>query len=323
MKRRSHRIRKAGPVAEQGNLIMQIDFAQQSVRRFLREGFVVLSSQQMDMIKEGCRFDQQRAIDADHVRVLAELMRSHQWQPKDKMDFALLGDQLILVNGYHRVNAQVSTGMAIEWTVVIHPCSTMDEVRSLYYKFDTNNRTRTQEQILNGIGWADRCGLSKQMGKALFGAIPFIAAGLTADRTKRDLLTNRIVDRRLQVATDYLRAARLYEECIESAPAKVKAKLLNNGCASVALVTLRFQEAVAMKFWRGVAENDGLKRGDPRHTLVNDILTRNFNSGGAGQTIVAPATAWNAFFENRQLKIIKIYEDRNLGRLAGCKGFEV
>jgi hypothetical protein len=61
-----------------------------------------------------------------------------------------------------------------------------------------------------------------------------------------------------------------------------------------------------------VAENDGLRKNDPRATLINDILTRMIGTGSIRQKVQQPAVAWNAFCEGRDLKIIKCLDGAKL-----------
>ncbi|WP_242221600.1 hypothetical protein [Shinella zoogloeoides] len=85
---------------------------------------------------------------------------------------------------------------------------------------------------------------------------------------------------------------------------------------AVALATLKGRPHEAKEFWSGVAKNDGLKKGDPRHTFVMDMLTRTLNKGDMHQTIAVPATAWNAWLANKSLTQIHVV-DTDYVRIAG------
>jgi len=75
------------------------------------------------------------------------------------------------------------------------------------------------------------------------------------------------------------------------------------------LYTLRHCAAKAQTFWRGVAEDDGLRRGDPRKALLIDLACRALNAGGARLTVLQPVAAWNAWHARRELRSIRIRED--------------
>lgn len=294
------------------NVLQLPDTAQVSGRvsnplSFVQEGFNALTAVQANQVLLHGTYDGQRRISPAHVEVLADIMKRGGWEPKDKIDFALLDGDLILVNGYHRMSAQVASGKSILWTIVVHQCKTLNEVRALYYKFDTNTKIRGGAQILNGINFAEQTGLARQTAKALYDAMPFIAAGFSTAKRDQDVLTSRVMDRRLAMAAEYVKAAQLYEDCLGRLQPKVGAKFRSGGVTAVALVTLRYQPVRAEEFWSGAASNDGLRKGDPRLALYNDLITRNLNVGVSVQPIFVPAYAWNAWFDGKDIKIIKVY----------------
>lgn len=289
----------------------------QGISTFVHEGFLSFTAVQANQVLNQATYDRQRKISADHVAVLADIMKRGQWEPKDKLDFALFKGDLILVNGYHRMTAQVACGKTIEWTVVIHQCRTLEQVRGLYYKFDTNTRTRQGAQILAGIDFAGKYDLPRQAATALFNAVPIIAAKFSKSVKDRDILANRVMDRRLDIASQYADAAKKYNDCLVGLPSTIKSKFLSAGVTAVAVVTIRYQPITAIDFWAGAAANDGLRKGDPRLALYNDMASRQMNAGSAIQSIFSPAHAWNAFFEDRPLKLIKLPGYRTSVSIAG------
>lgn len=282
--------------------------SKQEVLDFLYEGFVKISALEMHRVLQVCQYEHQRAINERHVAVLADLMTRGQWQPKSQIDFAVLDGRFILVNGYHRAAAQVRSGKTIEWSVVFHKVKTEGELRSLYFAFDTNVRIRGTHDILRANEFADTHGIGRVMAEALYRAVPYIASGFQMNQKGRDYLVERQVDRRLQLAAEYAKAAGRYEACLEGMSGGRKKKLLGGGMTAVAVITLRYQSVRAWEFWSGVASNDGLKRGDPRQALVTDLMTR-AGAAGATATAYAPAMiAWNAFFLEREQKLIKVLD---------------
>jgi hypothetical protein len=283
-------------------------FKDEGVRAFLHDGAIAISASQMNLILRECSYDRQREIMRQHVEVLADIMKREQWRPKDQIDFARLGDRLILVNGYHRAHAQIESAKTILWSVVIHDCLNEDGVRALYYTFDTNNRVRSSRQILNGVGFSESSGLSREIANALFNAVPFIAAGFKSGVAARDVLTTRVMDRRLAFAEAYIEPARQMESAFSEARTLIKRKLLLGGVASVSLVTFKYQPDRAFQFWEGIAKNDGLRRGDARNTLLSELMTRNFNSGGQHRGVTGAVLAWNAWFRDKELKTIRTWD---------------
>ena len=279
--------------------------SKQEVLDFLYEGIAKISALEMHRVLQVCHYEYQRPVSERHMLVLCDLMKRGQWQPKSQIDFAVLDGKYILINGYHRAYAQVRSGKTIEWSVVFHKVKTEDDLRSLYFAFDTNIRPRGTREILRAAEFGVLNGVPAQMADCLYRAVPFIASGFATDPKDRNFLVDKQVDRRLEVATEYAKAAARYAACLDGMQGHRKAKFRGAGVTAVAVITLRFQSIKAWEFWSGVIGNDGLKRGDPRLALFNDMLSR--KARGSSLDAFAPAMiAWNAFFNDRELRIIKI-----------------
>lgn len=278
---------------------------------FIREGFTKLTPSQASLILRECAYERQRNIDKAHVSTLREHMRLGLWADKDKLDFARLPNgTLVLVNGYHRMSAQAATTIDILWTVAIHSAQTIDDVHALYFKFDTNLRRRSDANIVQAVGFAERHGLTKTIAKAVYAAVPTIAAGMVIGNrppgeANSAVFMRRITDLRLEQAERLAPMAARYQTWIEDALPGLRKKLLSVGVVSVALVTAHHEQAE--EFWRGLSENDGLRRGDPRNVLALDLMSRHLNQGSVQQSLYVTARAWNAFAKGEQLKIIKVY----------------
>lgn len=278
--------------------------------RILHDGFVRLDAQDAGRLLEKCRYERQvRDLTVGgkkHIRVLADIMKRGAWRPKDKLDFAKIGPAYVLVNGHHRLTAQAISGSDIVWTVVIHDCVDMAAVADLYYSFDTNLRIRSNHNILAATGIAEEMGLLPMAAEALFRAVPLIEAGFDFSMAARDPVMERVIDRRLERMRSFQSEALAFDAAIASAAQPVKKRLRGQGPMAVALMAFRHQKELAADFWSGVAENDGLRKGDARHTYLR-LLTSEIGVGGptAEAGARSAATAWNAFFEGRQISIIK------------------
>lgn len=280
---------------------------QQTVTDYIHEGMVTLSPLQMNAVLKECGYEGQRGVTQRHVLVLADLMKRGQWQAKSQIDFAHYMGRLILVNGYHRAYAQVRSGKTIEWAVAVHRCRTEGDLRALYHAFDTNIRMRSGQDILKANGFGEQHGISAVVANSLYAAIPYIASRFDIAPKSRNFLVAKQVDLRLQLASEYAGAAGKYAACLDGLSAIRKSRFKGGAITAVAVVTLRYQREEAWKFWYGVAQNDGLKRGDPRLALVNDMMTRRPN-GNQVEAFAPAIVAWNAFFNDRELKLVKVLD---------------
>lgn len=286
----------------------------------LRDGFVTLSASQAAIVIRECRYERQHrdltAGGKTHIGVLADIMRRNQWRKKDKLDFASIDGRLVILNGHHRLSAQAVSGATIEWTVVIHPCATEADLAALYYTFDTNQRARTNANILEAARLAEDIGVNRTAAEALWRAVPLLAAEFDFARTARDPLADRVIDRRLSSAHLYAAEIRLWADATGDAPAVVKKRLASQGALAVALTAYRFQRSRADEFYRGVAGNDGLRKGDPRHTYLRTMMADAGRPGDSRHTAGFAARAWNAWYAGKELHALKIVDSGKF-RIAG------
>lgn len=291
---------------------------------FVKRGDAILSAEEAAYLTRHCVHPIQqhiRPLDhpsaAEHIAVLASIMATPgAWMDETQLRLGVLDGRLWIMDGNHRIRGQAQSGQDIRWNIKIDLYASESEFRAAFHKFNTNSRTRSQAQILGATGFATDFGISRQMATSMFDAMTFIIAEFRTGRSHADVLRSRVVDTRLDMAAKFGKEAVLFDECLKKSDNRVKKKLLIAGVTAVALVTLRHRPDEAFEFWNGVAKNDGLKKGDPRHTLTMDLLTRAMNKGAAHQSMAAPAAAWNAFYEGRSLSLIKVL-DVDAVRIAG------
>jgi hypothetical protein len=68
--------------------------------------------------------------------------------------------------------------------------------------------------------------------------------------------------------------------------------------------TARYQPSSAEEFWGGMIMDDGLKANDPRKVLLRYLNNKPANAA-RDDTKKATALAWNAFFVDRPLELLR------------------
>jgi len=258
----------------------------------------------------------QRAISPWHVTLLASIMRRGEWVGGGQIAFAECKGKLHFVNGHHRMESVIESDMPQSFQVKIHQARTLAEVGEIYYSYDVAARKRSVSDIINASTVSEQTGLPKPFIKKIYDAAGLLSNNLSQPNYHTDPLKASDPNFKISVIAEWAKEAHEYLSLISKAEPQLRKRLLAGGVIAVAFFTLRYQPEKARQFWKGVADNDGLRRGDPRHTYISDLLARNLNTGTILQRTFAPAAAWNAFFDGRQLKIIKVYEDRPV-RLHG------
>lgn len=280
----------------------------QDITSFIREGFVSFTPQMAERIVTYSRYERQRdeTRAVSHIATLSEQMRRGLWLPKTQIDFARVGGRIVLVNGHHRMRAQVMSGATILWNIVIHECRDDDELRSLYWRFDTHLRKRSANNILNGIGFAEQVGLPKEVASALWNAAPVIGAGMRFQRYQQDH-RNILPDERLSICNEYVAHANFMGEAMKSvALPAVRKKLRAASQFAVAMVTLQFCGDKARLFWTGLCEDDALPKGDPRKALLVDMQSRSPAGSLLAAQMMAAARCWNAWHAGSPIKAVKV-----------------
>ena len=264
-------------------------------------------------------FYRQRPVYPHHVKMLAGIMQSGQWLADDQLTFCETSDKrLFLVNGYHRLHAVKEYGRPIRFSTRILKVRDEQDVATAYATFDTMARKRSEGEIIHGMGVLETYGLSKGVAAAVYRAAAYLANGLRAFNYQTAPDSSRNVLNRLIQAGEYWNYGKKYQDMIQGAALKHKARMLVAPVVAVAIVTIRHQFSKASEFWPAVATMSNLSNGDPRLTLAKYLDDRRYN-GAAPDGTYHPASvdcslAWNAFFERRKINILR---NASAFRLAG------
>ena len=270
------------------------------------EGRQSINQQQAEYILKEMNYPRQRKVNSSQVNTIIDKMLTGAWIDGHTISFAKCDGKFYLVNGQHRMMAIAKCGKRQVFSVIISNCKTPDDVHKIYCTHDTGVRARSKVEVLASFGFSERYGLSKSVASKLYESSLLVEYGFERQYYQSNPKV-RNVDYRLEVSARWAPYAKHYEDAIKSADQQLKGKLLSAGTMAVALATFRYAPEVARAFWTGLAEQNGLRVGDPRRTLALDMRNRILNSGSQDQGEKSASVAWNAYAERRQLKIIKVY----------------
>lgn len=249
-----------------------------------------------------------------HISGLARMMRSGAWRAGGAIEFARLPNgKLTLVDGHHRMLAQIEAGVNVIWNVMIHDVSDADALRNLFWTYDTTLRKRSMQNVLAGVNAAEAMGLPAMMAHTAAKAAVFIDNGMRPNSGPDTRLYTP--DETLKLTANWITEAKLYSACVDAAPKAIKAKLRSGQIAAAAFVTFRADRELATTFWTGIARDDGLRKGDPRKTLLDWVRDTHLAGSGLSSAATAVARAWNAYRAGDTLTMIRL--GRQSVRLAG------
>lgn len=275
-------------------------------------GAIKLRPEIAKQILKELNFPGQRPIYSSRVYGKSLAIITGEWIESFPIDFAVLPDGRIwLLDGQHRLTAISEQQSTVLVTIRLLAVDSEKEAKKLYAGYDQSDSVRTTKQILDAVGVAKELGISERLARSIYEAAPILLnnmepiVGSSNVRLHPDVF---IKQKRMEAIPAWVKEAKEFDEITSPAAAALKAKIKTQGPLAVGLYTLRHQPARAREFWGGMAKNDGLRRHDPRGTLIQDYLTRGANTGSIRQRVQQTALAWNAFCEGRDLKIIKCIE---------------
>lgn len=268
-------------------------------------GAVVVDADQARRWLAECQYAAQRPTYGLRVRLYQGEMQAGLWRLSE-LRFARTPDgKAYLMNGYTRLTAIIQTGLAVPFTVTVVDVKDMQEVAAEYSTLDAH-RVRQTKDMLRGFNLEGQLGMNLSQQDSVARTAPIITSGFVLHHYGRLAST---IQYRLPFLLDWAEHARVVMEALHTGheldpPAK---RIMNAPILSVALITARFQPEKAASFWRNVAANDGLRRGQP-DWILRDFLARLSTSTVRDypQMERRVAACWNAFYEERQMAFARV-----------------
>ena len=276
-----------------------------------KDGVVSVSSALARRILDECNFAGQRKIQRARVQRHLRRFNSGIWDARlSTITLARTPDgKLHNVNGQHRLTAIAENGSAKPTMIVVVDARDDQHVCQMYAAFDEPGSSRNDAEFITGAGVGKTLSLPPQITAALFRAMPLLLNNLEPTGRRDESKECRERDVRIAHISEWKKEASIYAGIMRSCEPWMRGRLLSQSVMGVALYTLRHQLKMAQEFWGGLAANDGLKRNDPRARLLADFHSRAANSGNIRQGVQRVALAWNAFYEGRDLKIIRCHDN--------------
>jgi len=270
-------------------------------------GIVTVAPGIAKRILDEINYDRQRSVKQWRVKLNESRIKDGVWNPynSDLMIAVLPDGGMVLVNGQHRLHAFVALGIPVKTGIKLVPVESYEAARVLYGQQDGVEGNRNPHELVKAAGLDEAIQVAPKTAEILVKAVAIIENRMEPDTRTSSNVRLRDFTYRSQKSMEWDREARDVQAILDIADPALRAKLRRASTMSVMLYTLRHQREKAQYFWTSLAENDGLPKRDPRNTLHIDLLTRTLSTGNLRQGVQQSALAWNAWFQGRQLKIIK------------------
>lgn len=275
---------------------------------------LVSSRKAMDYLE--ATYQGQRSIRPHHIRFLRHLMRTGHFRAGAEIHLAKIGNEVFLVNGQHTLHAIVMERVPV-WLTIIHiDCQTLAEVQHLYESFD-RHLTRSLEDIYQADPDMRDLGWNKKQLVSIGSAMSLLASGFQNPTNTLDMIA--------QLRDPFVRGDLMKAWSLEGSnafqglhgPARLRAALMRSACMAVILVSYRWQPEKAHNFWPAVCRDSGLVEGQPARTLVHWLRETPAQTYRPEEYSRYVASAWNAYYEGRELSRLVARASNNPIRLAG------
>ncbi len=217
------------------------------------------------------------------------------------------GEDEKTVDGYHRVNSVWRSRTNQKFILLHFDAISEDDRRTLYNYFDRGGKVRSWGQCVDTDYLLEVSGLKNpgQMGE-LQRAIGIISSSFNTNSYKHKSSIQYTYDDRTRFVAQYGHPARLYFDAMKGCSKQMRTIFMRSAVLSIGVVTFETAEELAGSFWRPIARNDGLTKGDPRHTLYQ-ILTnpKEFNGRGDVNYAKKIAVCWGSHVRGEQRQLIR------------------
>ena len=254
-------------------------------------------------------YERQRPVRERHVALLADAIANGEFE-SGRISFVRVGKQRFLVDGQHRLAAIARAGVGVSMEVGERTVATMEDVHRIYARTD-RGLGRATPDVLKARGLFDDSALSRTMVLKASSACGLIITGF--EPLGKANTATASTDIRAAVLADWLPAAEAYAAFIAGATDALKRRLVSSPIMAVGMVTSRYAEDRAAEFWGRLAADDGLRAGEPEHTLARYLVGNPVGARGATGYARVAAAAWNAAYAGREWGKV-VVKDEALGR---------
>ena len=289
-----------------------------------QDGYQIVPPQLARYWLDSFNYEHQRKIRPYHVNALADEMKQGRFRKKTQINFCELDGRYFLTNGQHTLSAIVSSCVPCELSVVVLHCKSMSEVADDFTRHDTH-LTRQLHDSMVAHEIDKELGVTKTELKWIAAACIFYMYMIGELKTKSKVQISN--DIKLQAILQYGEKARDAFRCYINPEVSAKTYLTRKTTLACALHVYLYDASLCEDFYGKMAEDDGLKLGDPRKTLLEFLRESRLQGSGAVNAgrkvyldhhlIKAQSVAFNYYVSRKPLKLIRVDRDAKTAIFKG------
>ncbi len=250
-------------------------------------------------------YPNQRPERLSQVERLEGNLTGDRFMPGTQLKVAHVDGKSYLIDGQHRLEAIVNSGVGAIFTLTHHDCTSMVQVADLYSTTD-RGVPRGAVDVLRAHGLHHESdGIAMDYLRAIGAAARFIHAGF---RRARHI---ELTDADLVATTEhYMPAAQAFLQCMDDASVGTKMRVRLRRAPVLALALVLFDEAYnngladkVVEFWTKVGSGVNLQPGEPAQLAYVHLMETTLGNTGssirAERQIRTLAHLWNAHCKGR------------------------
>lgn len=249
------------------------------------------------------RYRHQRSISPDQVAHLAKAMADDNFSPVSIIMFSVVNGEMHLINGQQTLNAIIKSGVSQSLPVMYYEVADESEEAKLYSRID-RQRKRNFSDSVRATGICAEVSMTPTMIAKTASALRYVKGGFGTIRGYARSVSD---DDLLEWIPFWAWETRAIYNAITPCGSSDRSLIVQVPVFSVALMTIRYKPDRAREFWRQVAQDDGMERGDPRKSLRNWLLSLKRRRADASKQVDYPeisrgvAFAWNTWYAGKSL----------------------
>ena len=290
-----------------------------------QDGYKIVTPQLAQYWLGEFNYEHQRRLRQWHVDTLAGEMAFGRFRKRTQINFCEVNGDFFLTNGQHTLNAIVKSQAPCELSVIVLSCANMTEVANDFSRHDTHlTRQMSDSLVAHEIDLL--LGVTKTELNMISAACFYYMYMKREIRTKSKSQISH--DAKLDSVMKYGELAKNALFTLQEPGKKGVSFLCRRTTLSCAMFLYNQEPSLCEDFYGEISKDDGLKRSDPRKTLL-EWLRQTITHGGGYESISskkttpdhilvkAQATAFNAYIERRELKIIRTDRDAKTATFKG------
>ena len=258
-------------------------------------------------LRDAMPYDRQRKEDQSHIEFLMDQTSQGYFLAGTQVHICVLPDGTgHIVNGNHTLEQIARGKVSVPLTVLYQKVRNEEEMHRIYARHDSH-RPRNLEARLRAAGQGIIFDVSGRWLETMSASALILARNLTYATTD---VARKSLDGRIAAMEDWKSELQIYLGYIATFRGATSNKTICRRSALVAscVYAIRYQPSAAEDFIRGIIEDDGLGRDDPRKRLLEWCRENRYTGSNVTEHILRVRKAWNLHFKGE-----------TVSRFYGCK----